>query len=102
LQDWGFSPMPNSYKAQGIDAIDCDGPLQVMIFAIPAFLVYGAGTLTNGSARRLLPAMLCAAICVPLAINIATALIENRRNEREPACTGAPLPAAPRTASSAS
>ncbi|MBB3290061.1 MULTISPECIES: hypothetical protein [unclassified Rhizobium] len=35
----------NTYRAQGIDALDCDGPIGVLIFALPALLVYGAGAI---------------------------------------------------------
>ena len=35
----------NEYLAQGIDAVDCDGPLSVFIFAIPAYFLYGLGFL---------------------------------------------------------
>lgn len=77
----------NSYRAQGIDAIDCDGPMRVMIFAVPALLAYGAGAIINGLGRRFFVAALCVAICVPLAFNTAAALGESRKNDREPVCT---------------
>ncbi|ARM13863.1 UNVERIFIED_ORG: hypothetical protein GGE63_004405 [Rhizobium esperanzae] len=32
----------NVYRAQGIDAPDCDGALQVLIFALPVVLIYMA------------------------------------------------------------
>ncbi len=35
----------NSYQAEGIDALDCDGPASVLLFAIPALLIYGAGAI---------------------------------------------------------
>jgi len=35
----------NSYKAQGIAALDCDGPISVFIIALPALLIYGASTI---------------------------------------------------------
>ncbi|WP_112800687.1 hypothetical protein [Rhizobium sp. SYY.PMSO] len=35
----------NSYRAQGIEALDCDGPMSVLIFAVPSMLIYGAGAL---------------------------------------------------------
>lgn len=78
----------NSYRAQGIDAIDCDGPMGVLIFAVPAILAYGAGAIVNGLGRRFIVAALCVAICIPLALNIVAALNENRKNDREPVCTG--------------
>ncbi|MEH6445740.1 MAG: hypothetical protein V7784_17740 [Oceanospirillaceae bacterium] len=37
-----FTALPNEYAAQGIiSAVDCDGPISVIIFAIPSYLVYG-------------------------------------------------------------
>lgn len=80
----------NSYRAQGIDAIDCDGPMRVLIFAVPAILAYGAGMIVNGLRRRFVVTALCAAICVPLAIHIVAALGEGRKNDREPVCTSQP------------
>ncbi len=35
----------NEYKSMGISAIDCDGPLGVMIFALPALIISLIGTL---------------------------------------------------------
>lgn len=35
----------NSYRAQGIKALDCDGPASVLLFAVPALLIYGAGAI---------------------------------------------------------
>lgn len=80
----------NSYRAQGIDAIDCDGPMSVLIFAVPAMLAYGAGAIVNGLGRRFIVAALCVAICIPLALNIVTALGESRKNDREPVCNSRP------------
>lgn len=54
----------NSYQAEGIDALDCDGPASVLLFAIPALLIYGAGAilLYRKRNRRLhLVASLCCA-----------------------------------------
>ncbi|PST19847.1 hypothetical protein C7U61_15335 [Rhizobium sp. JAB6] len=52
----------NSYRAQGIKALDCDGPASVLLFAVPALLIYGAGAilLYRKRSRRLhLVASLC-------------------------------------------
>lgn len=76
----------NSYRAQGIDAIDCDGPMRVLIFAVPAIFAYGAGAIVNGLGRRFVVATLCVAICVPLAFKMAAAFSESRKNDREPVC----------------
>jgi hypothetical protein len=35
----------NEYTDQGLErAADCDGPLAVMLFAVPSYLIYGLGT----------------------------------------------------------
>ena len=80
----------NSYRAQGIGAIDCDGPMRVLMFAIPAVFAYGAGAVIHGLGRRFVVAALCAAVCVPLAFKMADALGESRKNDREPACNSQP------------
>lgn len=80
----------NSYRAQGIDAIDCDGPMRVLIFAVPAAFVYGVGAIVHGLGRRFVVAALCVAICVPLAFKMATAFSESRKNDREPVCSSQP------------
>lgn len=77
----GAVSVPNEYRAMGVDALDCDGPLGVLFFAVPAILIYGAGAIINGRRfrrpRSAIAACLCGLICVPLAINIAAALRES-------------------------
>lgn len=79
----------NEYRdALGIDALDCDGPAAIFIFAIPAFLVFGSGLVVNGMAWRrrwrLVLALACALICVALIANLTRAIIEDR--EQATAC----------------
>lgn len=35
--------MPNEYAGLNLQAIDCDGPIAVMLFVIPCYLVYSVG-----------------------------------------------------------
>lgn len=73
----------NVYRAQGIAAPDCDGPLQVLIFAVPAILIYGAGAfLVYRTGRRFhrLFALFCLVIALATVPNIAEAVHELYRN----------------------
>ncbi|EJC74441.1 hypothetical protein [Rhizobium hidalgonense] len=77
---------PNEYQATlGIDALDCDGLANVVIFAIPALLLYGAGFVVNAlnwrERARLALAIACAVICVAVAANLARAFIEDRKQQ---------------------
>lgn len=79
----------NEYQdALGIDALDCDGPAAIYIFAIPALLVYGSGLVVNGMAWRgrwrLVLALACALICAALIANLARAIMQDR--EQATAC----------------
>lgn len=80
----------NEYRAMGVDALDCDGPLGVLLFAVPAILIYGAGAVLNARwfrrRRSAVVACLCALICAPLAINIGGALHESNRPDVRDGC----------------
>lgn len=74
---------PNEYQAAlGIDALDCDGPFGVYLFAVPALLIYGSGLVVNALAWRrranLLAAIVCAVLCIALLMNVARAVILDR------------------------
>ncbi|TKT76334.1 hypothetical protein [Aquamicrobium sp. LC103] len=75
----------NEYRAMGIEAVDCDGPLSVLIFAVPAFLIYGAGMAANARHTRsrgaAVVAVVCGLVCVALAVNIASAISEGAHQE---------------------
>ncbi|MBM7050284.1 MULTISPECIES: hypothetical protein [Rhizobium] len=70
----------NSYRAQGIEALDCDGPMSVLIFALPVLLIYGAGTilLYRVRSRRFhsVAALCCLLVFCAVGWNAATALRE--------------------------
>nr|WP_245355331.1 hypothetical protein [Rhizobium leguminosarum] len=79
----------NVYRAQGIAAPDCDGPLQVLIFAVPAILIYGAGALLTYRAGRSfhrLVFLLCLMIALATVPNIAEAVHELYRNAAAGEC----------------
>ncbi|WP_315855709.1 hypothetical protein [Rhizobium leguminosarum] len=79
----------NVYRAQGIAAPNCDGPLQVLIFALPALLIYGAGALLAYRAgRRIhrLVSLLCLIIALATGPNIAGAVHELYRNTTDGEC----------------
>jgi uncharacterized YccA/Bax inhibitor family protein len=89
----GAVSVANEYRAMGVDALDCDGPIGVLIFAVPAILIYGTGAIMNARRfrrrRALVAACLCGLICVPLAINIAAAFKESRRPDVREGCRSA-------------
>ncbi|MBB2752154.1 UNVERIFIED_ORG: Mn2+/Fe2+ NRAMP family transporter [Rhizobium aethiopicum] len=79
----------NVYRAQGIAAPDCDGPLQVLIFALPAVLIYSAGAfLVYRAGRRFhrLVFLLCLVIALATVANIAEAAHELYRNAADGQC----------------
>ncbi|RWY82426.1 hypothetical protein EHI44_24375 [Rhizobium leguminosarum] len=81
----------NVYRAQAVAAPDCDGPLQVLIFAVPAILIYGAGALLAYRAGRRfhrLVSVLCLIIALATVPNIAEAVHELYRNAADGECLG--------------
>ncbi|OWV81483.1 hypothetical protein ATY77_21915 [Rhizobium sp. R634] len=81
----------NVYRAQGIAAPDCDGPLQVLMLAVPAVLIYGAGAfLAYRAGRRFHRVVAVFWLIVALATlpNIAEAARELYRNAADGECLG--------------
>jgi hypothetical protein len=81
----------NVYRAQGIATPDCDGPLQVLIFAVPAVLIYGVGALLAYRAGRRfdrLVSLLCLVIALAAVPNIAEAVHELYRYAADGECRG--------------
>lgn len=70
----------NSYKAQGITALDCDGPLSVLIIAIPALLLYAGGMilLYRDKSRRFhrIAALCCLFVSLAIGWNVIAAVRE--------------------------
>nr|KPN27275.1 hypothetical protein KS05_02525 [Rhizobium brockwellii] len=80
----------NVYRAQGVAAPDCDGPLQVLIFAVPAILIYDAGALLAYRAGRRFHRLVSVLLIIALATvpNIAEAVHELYRNAADGECLG--------------
>lgn len=78
----------NQYQtALGVDALDCDGPMSVYLFALPALLVYGAGLVINALAWRkrvnMLVALVCAILCGVVAVNLTRTVVLDRQQAAE-------------------
>ncbi|ANM12227.1 MULTISPECIES: hypothetical protein [unclassified Rhizobium] len=81
----------NVYRAQGIAALDCDGPGQVLMLAVPTILIYGAGAhFAYRAGRRFhrLVFLLCLIIALATVANIAGAVHELYRNAADGECLG--------------
>ena len=86
---FGALTPPNEYKAIfGGNALDCDGPLGVYVWAVPALVLYGIALVINGLRWRrrtnLVVAIACLCICAAVAVNLARAIAEDR--EQVEAC----------------
>lgn len=80
----------NSFKAQGIDALDCDGPISVLIIAIPALLLYAGGMilLYRDRSRRFhrIAALCCLLISLAIGWNVIAAMRESYGDASIEAC----------------
>jgi hypothetical protein len=79
---------PNEYKATfGINALDCQGPFETYIVAVPALLLYGIGLVLNGLRWRnlsnLVVALLCLVVCGAVTANLAQAIAEDQRQRAD-------------------
>jgi glucan phosphoethanolaminetransferase (alkaline phosphatase superfamily) len=68
---FGLMASVNEYEDQGVSgAVDCDGPLTVMIFIAPSLVVYAAGAIYYGvllrGAGRSLPAVVLMVLCAAM------------------------------------
>ena len=83
LAFFGAIALVNEYKSLGLNAADCDGPGAVLMFSVPAIIIYGVGAVVNGRRFRKTPnlivALLCLSVCAGLAFKIAAALDEQAR-----------------------
>ncbi len=86
----GIVTTPNEYRAVGIDAVDCEGPISVLIPAVPALAAYAIiGWLFLSGAKRhrsLISGGICVVVSLVLVWNIGLALQEHRLNAAEMAC----------------
>jgi len=82
----GLSGTPNEYRAMGI----CDDPISVLMFAVPALIVYGIASVIFlhrwRQMRFLAPGFLCALLSAGLLWNIGRAGVELRKNSAESIC----------------
>ncbi len=69
--------LPNEYLAAGIDGVaDCDGPLGVMMFAVPSYIMYGIGVVRLG-VQAVLQRNLCSAMTALLCIVVLVLISPN-------------------------
>lgn len=86
----GILGTPNEYRAVGVDAVDCDGPISVMIFAVPALAIYGISSsiffYRYRQRRSFVLGVICGLMCAGLMWNISNAVAEQWKNSGEHAC----------------
>lgn len=91
----GWAMSANEYADQGIrGAVDCNGPLGVMIFVVPSLVVYAAGAVYHAallrSAKRSRSAALLLALCVAMLVaaggKARAAYAEKTRPEHRETC----------------
>ena len=88
----------NRYEADGFAGVDCVGPFHVLLFAVPALLLYGTAAIANSlrhhGPMQPLVALGCTLACAALAVNAADAIAHLRRNATENAgsCEDNPWP----------
>jgi hypothetical protein len=83
----------NEYLAQGIDAIDCDGPISVFIFSIPSYLLYGIGFIffairysRNSLHSYLVITLLCGLVVLAITPNIIAAFNQQNKLSHSMSC----------------
>ncbi len=81
---------PNEYRAMGVEAVDCDGPITVLMAVLPLLAVYGvaAAVFLSDFRRRsaLWRGLLCGLICLGLGWAAGRAVLEQARNSHEAVC----------------
>lgn len=81
----------DDYQAQGlIGPVDCDGPIEVMIFIVPSLAIYAAGavyySLRLEGQKRAVLLILCVVILSAVGGKAWTVYREHVRPERQTAC----------------
>lgn len=82
---------PNEYVAQGITgAVDCNGPISIMIFAIPSYLIYGSGFIgflmtyfNKNEKSSLVISIVCFVFVLSITPDTLAAIKEHKKNETE-------------------
>jgi heme/copper-type cytochrome/quinol oxidase subunit 2 len=91
----GLMASVNEYRDQGVSsAVDCNGPLTVMLFIVPSLVVYAAGAvyyavLLKGVRRSLSAAVLlvlCAVMVYATGGKARAAYSEMNRSEHQETC----------------
>ena len=80
---------PNAYLVQGIEStVDCDSPINIMICAIPSYIVYVIGIfsfisiyLKTKNTRYLLVVLVCCSILVAITPNALAAMSQHNINK---------------------
>ena len=92
---FGLMLSVNEYQDQGISgAVDCNGPFTVMLFIVPALVVYAAGAiyyavLLKGARRNLLAAtlmVLCVVVVFAAGRKAWAAYSEKSKTEHRETC----------------
>jgi glucan phosphoethanolaminetransferase (alkaline phosphatase superfamily) len=92
---FGLMASVNEYRDQGIGgAVDCDGPLTVMLFIAPSLVVYAVGATYYAvllkSMKRSLPAAVLMVLCVVMVFAAGrkawAAYSEKSRPEHQQTC----------------
>jgi len=84
----------NQYQAIGTEgAVDCDGPLGVLLFAIPSLIVYVTGFIAYARSvqyRRgvgnICMVVISASVCFALISNSVSAVIEQNSQSHQESC----------------
>ena len=83
----------NEYLAQGLVALDCDGPIAIMLFAIPSYIVYGLGavvfTVRNFKTKKRLNIVMvtvCCLIVSAITPNVIAAIAQHNINANAERC----------------
>jgi hypothetical protein len=91
----GLMASVNEYRDQGVGgAVDCNGPLTVMLFVVPSLVVYAAGAVYYAvllkGVKRSLPAaallVLCAVMVYAAGGKARAAYSEKSRPEHQETC----------------
>jgi uncharacterized membrane protein len=92
---FGLMASVNEYHDQGVGgAVDCNGPYSVMLFIVPALIIYAAGAvyyavLLKGQRRSVLAAgmlILCVVIVIASGRKAWAAYSEKSRPEHQETC----------------
>ncbi len=87
-------PVNRHREALGLDALDCDGPIRVLLLAVPALLLSAVALAATASRRRPAATLLLLATLAAASVAVTRAAAEDRRQAA--ACEGTSSGIAPR------